>query len=89
MSEKNKALVNLLGSLFLLLPVCFVIFYYSWSYVINSWNQMEGSIEERGLHAVYIMKTFIWLFSILVSLQSISTMINSFKIIINNNRNID
>ena len=89
MSEKNKALVDLLGSLFLLLPVCFVIFYYSWSYVINSWNQMEGSIEERGLHAVYIMKTFIWLFSILVSLQSISTIINSLKVIINNNRNID
>ena len=50
-------------------------------YVINSWVQMEGSIEERGLHLVFIMKTFIWLFSFLVSLQSIATIINSFHII--------
>jgi TRAP-type mannitol/chloroaromatic compound transport system permease small subunit len=81
MSERKRAIVDLLGSLFLLLPVCFVIFYYSWSYVINSWVQMEGSIEERGLHLVFIMKTFIWLFSFLVSLQSIATIINSFHII--------
>ena len=81
MSERKRAIVDLLGSLFLLLPVCFVIFYYSWSYVINSWVRMEGSIEERGLHLVFIMKTFIWLFSFLVSLQSIATIINSFHII--------
>ena len=81
MSERKRALVDLLGSLFLLLPVCWVIFYYSWSYVINSWVQMEGSIEERGLHLVFIMKTFIWLFSFLVSLQSVATIINSFHII--------
>ena len=81
MSERKRAMVDLFGSLFLLLPVCWVIFYYSWSYVINSWVQMEGSIEERGLHLVFIMKTFIWLFSFLVSLQSIATIINSFHII--------
>lgn len=77
LSQKNKAIIDLLGSIFLLLPVCFVIFYYSWSYVINSWEQMEGSIEERGLHLVFLMKTFIWAFAILVSLQSISIIINS------------
>ena len=81
LSERSKAIVDLLGSMFLLLPVCFVIFYYSWSYVINSWQQMEGSIEERGLHLVFIMKTFIWLFAILVSMQSLATIINSFIIL--------
>ena len=44
------------------MPVCFITFYYSYSYVINSWMQLEGSLEERGLHAVFIMKTFIWFF---------------------------
>ena len=81
LSERSKAIVDLIGSVFLLLPVCFVIFYYSWSYVINSWQQMEGSIEERGLHLVFIMKTFIWLFAILVSMQSLATIINSFIIL--------
>ena len=81
LSERSKAIVDLIGSVFLLLPVCFVIFYFSWSYVINSWQQMEGSIEERGLHFVFIMKTFIWLFAILVSMQSLATIINSFIIL--------
>ena len=81
LSERSKAIVDLIGSVFLLLPVCFVIFYYSWSYVINSWQQMEGSIEEIGLHLVFIMKTFIWLFAILVSMQSLATIINSFIIL--------
>ena len=89
LSQKNKAIIDLLGSIFLLLPVCFVIFYYSWSYVINSWEQMEGSIEERGLHLVFLMKTFIWAFAILVSLQSISIIINSFIIIKRNKRNMN
>ena len=86
MNDKQKALVDLLGSLFLLLPVCWVIFYYSWSYVINSWIQMEGSIEERGLHLVYIMKTFMWLFSFLVSIQSLVIIFNSLNIIKNSNK---
>ena len=89
LSPKNKAIIDLLGSIFLLLPVCFVIFYYSWSYVINSWEQMEGSIEERGLHLVFLMKTFIWAFAILVSLQSISIIINSCIILKKNKRNMN
>jgi TRAP-type mannitol/chloroaromatic compound transport system permease small subunit len=87
LSERKKAIVDLFGSIFLLLPVCFVIFYYSWSYVLNSWEQLEGSIEERGLHLVFLMKTFIWLFAILVSMQSLATIINSLIILKNNKRN--
>ena len=72
MSEKNKNLVNLLGSILFLIPVCFITFFYSFSYVINSWMQLEGSLEERGLHAVFIMKTFIWLFSFMLFAQALS-----------------
>ena len=89
LSERKKAIVDLLGSIFLLLPVCFVIFYYSWSYVLNSWQQLEGSIEERGLHLVFLMKTFIWLFAILVSMQSLAIIINSLIVLKNNRRNND
>ena len=42
---------------------------------------MEGSIEERGLHLVYIMKTFMWLFSFLVSIQSLVIIFNSLNIL--------
>ena len=72
LSIKKKCIVNLIGSIIFLLPVCFITFYYSYSYVLNSWAQFEGSLEERGLHAVFIMKTFIWIFSFMLFAQGIS-----------------
>jgi len=83
MNNKNKAIVDLLGTILFLLPVTFVIFYFSWDYVLNSWRQMEGSIEERGLHLVYIMKTFIWCFSFFVGMQGISSVLKSIRVISN------
>lgn len=79
LSIKNKYIINLLGSLIFLMPVCFITFYYSFSYVINSWTQLEGSLEERGLHAVFIMKTFIWIFSFMLFAQGISIIVGSIK----------
>ena len=77
LSEKKKNIINIFGSLFFLIPVCFIIFYYSFNYVINSWAQLEGSLEERGLHAVFIMKTFIWFFAFMLFAQGFSIIASS------------
>ena len=69
--DRYKIIINVMGSLFFLVPVCLCILYYSYTYVINSWTQLEGSLEERGLHAVYLLKTLIWAFAIMLVLQSI------------------
>ena len=79
LSIKKKYIVNLIGSIIFLMPVCFITFYYSYSYVLNSWMQLEGSLEERGLHAVFIMKTFIWIFSFMLFAQGISIVSTSIK----------
>ena len=71
LENKHKMIINVIGSLIFLIPVCLCILYYSYTYVINSWAQLEGSLEERGLHAVYILKTFIWAFAIMLTLQSL------------------
>jgi TRAP-type mannitol/chloroaromatic compound transport system permease small subunit len=76
MSERRKAMVDIFGSIFFLIPVCSAILFYSWDYVLNSWAQLEGSLEERGLHAVYLLKTAIWAFSVLMILQAISRVIH-------------
>ena len=39
--SRGQALVNLLGSLLLLLPICAFIFWISWDYVAASWNVWE------------------------------------------------
>ena len=61
----------MVGAIIFLIPVCLTIMFYSFTYVINSWVQLEGSLEERGLHAVYLLKSLIWVFSITLILQAI------------------
>ena len=58
-SSKARAWVDLLGSLFLLLPVCLFIFTISWDYVAQSWDLHEGSREAGGLDGVYLLKSLI------------------------------
>ncbi len=77
MGLQRRAWVDLLGTLLFLLPVCFSVIYFSWTYVLNSWADFEGSIEERGLHAVYLLKTCIWLFAGLLILQGFATIIRT------------
>ena len=71
LEERKKIIINVIGSLIFLIPICLCILYYSYTYVINSWIQLEGSLEERGLHAVYLLKTLIWAYAIMLTLQSI------------------
>jgi TRAP-type mannitol/chloroaromatic compound transport system permease small subunit len=71
-SEKRKALVNLVGTLFLLLPVMIFITVVSWHYVFESWQTLEGSMESGGLPFLYVLKTFILVFSFTMLLQGVS-----------------
>lgn len=74
-SQKRKALTNLIGSVFLLLPVMTFITIVSWHYVIESWQTLEGSMESGGLPFLYILKSFILVFSFTMLLQGISEVI--------------
>jgi len=77
-SPKNKAWVNLLGSLFLLLPTCMLIFYESFPYVVDSWEVFEGSKDGGGLEAVFLLKSVILVFCVLTTLQGLSLMGHSY-----------
>jgi len=70
-SARHKALVDLLGSLFLLLPVCIFLLWSSWGYVASAWSLREGSGEAGGLPYVYLLKTLIPLSAFLLILQGI------------------
>jgi TRAP-type mannitol/chloroaromatic compound transport system permease small subunit len=71
-SHRRKALVNLVGTLFLLLPVMIFITVVSWHYVFESWRTLEGSMESGGLPFLYVLKSCILLFSFTMFLQGIS-----------------
>jgi TRAP-type mannitol/chloroaromatic compound transport system permease small subunit len=80
-SEKRRALVNLLGTLFLLVPVMVFITVVSWHYVLESWQTLEGSMESGGLPFLYVLKSFILLFSVTMLLQGISEVIKQSMIL--------
>lgn len=77
MSERRKAVINLLGIIFLLFPTCFATFYYAFPYVSNSWAVFEGSMEAGGIPAVFLLKTIILVFPTLVALQGLSKAIRA------------
>lgn len=68
-SEKGKALVNLVGTLLLLFPTCIFILFMSWDYVSTSWRLLESSKEAGGLPLVFILKSLIPIFCVLIMLQ--------------------
>lgn len=81
-SQKQQAHVNILGGLFLLLPVCIFIFYISFDYVQMSWHISEQSPEAGGLPFIYISKTFILLFCIFLSLQGVAEIMRNILVLL-------
>lgn len=80
-STAKKALVDLLGNLIFLQPICWTILLYSWGYVEFSWRIMEVSPEPDGLPFVYVQKSLLIVVAILLALQSISEILKSLLII--------
>ena len=76
-SSKSKAMVNLLGGIFFLVPVCLVIFFTSLDYVLASWAIHETSAENNGLPFVYLLKTLMLLMPATLLLQGIAEIIKS------------
>ncbi|NQZ11398.1 MAG: TRAP transporter small permease subunit [Algicola sp.] len=74
-SAKNKAWVDLIGTVFILFPVCGFIFYYSFGYVMSSWRLLETSAEAGGIPAVFVLKTLLLVMPTLMVLQGIATLI--------------
>jgi len=71
-SSRAKAKIDLLGTLFLLIPFMLLIIYFSWNYVEIAWRIKEGSRESSGLPYVYLLKTVIFGFAGLLLLQGIA-----------------
>jgi TRAP-type mannitol/chloroaromatic compound transport system permease small subunit len=69
---RRKTLVDLLGALLLLIPFALSLFILSLPYVARSWSILERSRETSGLPLVWLLKTLIPAFALLLILQGIS-----------------
>lgn len=79
MSERRRALVDGLGVLLLLLPVCIFVFVVSLPYVSASWSVLEGSREPGGLPGVFLLKTLIPVAMVLLALQGLALLVRAIR----------
>jgi TRAP-type mannitol/chloroaromatic compound transport system permease small subunit len=69
---RTRALVDLCGALLFLLPFAAVLVWLSMPYVERSWAIFERSPEASGLPFVYLLKTLIPVFALLIGLQGVA-----------------
>jgi TRAP-type mannitol/chloroaromatic compound transport system permease small subunit len=81
MPKRTKALVDLIGALLLLLPFMIVLLWLSVPYAARSWAIVEHSQEASGLPIVFLLKTLIPLFALLMALQGISQAIRAVTVL--------
>ena len=74
---RTKATVDLIGALLLLLPFALVLVWLSLPYTARSWAILERSQESSGLPLVFLLKTLIPLFAVLMALQGIAQAIRA------------
>ena len=70
--RRYKAVIDLLGSLFLLMPLIVMISYVSFDYVMDSWSRLEESREAGGLPGLFLLKSVLLVFCVLLGLQGLS-----------------
>ncbi len=78
LSKAAQRRVDIFGHLALLMPSMGALLYWSWPSVRNSWKILEGPISVGGIEAVFLLKSLIPAFCILILLQSLSLLIRLF-----------
>lgn len=81
MTPKNRARVDLLGTLIFLIPFCVFILVVSWPYVANSWKLLESSREAGGLPLVFLLKSLIMVMPALLLGQAFINLTDAWKIL--------
>ncbi len=79
--DRGKARIDVLGHLFLLIPSMLALLYWSWPSVRNAWAIYEGPISVGGIPAVFLLKSLIPAFCILLIVQSLACLMRNLIIL--------
>lgn len=71
-TPRYRAIIDLCGALFLLTPVIYIVMAGSWDYVVKSWQGLEESREAGGLPGLFLLKSMLWVFCVLLAAQGLS-----------------
>ena len=85
-SAERKALVDLIGVVFFLMPFAWVVYAYGWNFVARSWRIYEGSANVGGMPGLFVLKSFILVFAFVIAIQGLSMAFRSILILTGNAR---
>jgi TRAP-type mannitol/chloroaromatic compound transport system permease small subunit len=74
-------LLHLVGVVVLLLPFCWLLWDVALPYVEAAWRIREGSRETAGLPFVYLLKTAMLAFVVLLALQGLSLALRAITVL--------
>jgi len=77
LSNKHRALINILGTVFFLIPFCILILITAWPFVENAYYYREGSPDPGGLPYRYLLKGSVLIAFGLVILQGIAELLRN------------
>ncbi len=80
-SSVQKAWLDALGTLLLLLPFCAFTLTVSWNYVNAAWVIREGSVDAGGIPGVFLLKTLIPLNAALLALQGLAELVRQLAVL--------
>ena len=78
--------IDIIGHSVLLLPSMAALMWWSLPSVRNSWQILEGALAVGGIEAVFLLKTLIPAFCILVMMQSVAILL---RLLVNKDQNQD
>lgn len=83
MNEQKKAIVNCIGTLLFLIPLCIFMIYINFPYVSSAWKIKEASASAGGIPFVYLLKSVMLIMPILLLIQAVIQLTNYVNTIIN------
>ena len=75
LDAKAKKYIEVLGTVFLIIPFCLFVLYESTPIIIRSWEMLESSGEPGGLPFIYILKSAIYVFASLLLIQALGSLV--------------
>jgi len=80
-SDRMRYIINIIGSLFFILPFSLLIIYVGFDFVLISFEQMEASSDPGGLPYRYIVKSLMPLSFLLLIIQTINEIYKELKLL--------
>lgn len=77
----RKAWMDLVGVCVFLMPFAAVVWIYSYTFVQRSIGLLEASANPGGMPGLFVLKSFILVFAVLIALQGLAMLIRSILII--------